>query len=336
VPLVADLADASKNAMLGDAYFLRGLTYHNLVKFWGAVPTPTAPVASAADAAAYTRTPVDGVYAQILSDLDKAATLLPATATDTRRATRTAVMAIRARVLFYKGSQATNASAATDLQAALDAANSVLAGRDTLVVPYASLFTATGTNTSEDIFRVPFTAAQSNSLGNYWLFAGRHEAEPSSNLNAAYEAGDLRKANTVTNRSSTSSRLQGVKYPLVAGTDHPHVIRLAELVLIKAEVLARQNKLAAAVDEYNKVRVRAGLRKHVLGTDVTTQADVIAAITKERRIELALEGDRWPDLVRQGLAVTVRNLADRPGQALFPIPLRDMATSPLLVQNPGY
>jgi hypothetical protein len=114
-----------------------------------------------------------------------------------------------------------------------------------------------------------------------------------------------------------------------------HVIRLAELVLIKAEVLARQNSLAAAVAEYDKVRVRAGLRPHVLGTDVTTQAQVLAAIDAERRLELAFEGDRWPDLVRTGRAATVKALK-KPGFALFPIPLRDTRTSPNLAQNPDY
>ncbi|AHG93612.1 RagB/SusD domain-containing protein (plasmid) [Gemmatirosa kalamazoonensis] len=338
VPKIASIPDATKSQLQGEAYFLRALSYSVLVKFWGAVPTPTTPVASASEAEQYTRTPVAQVYALILSDLDKAAQLIPASNTNTRRATRTAVTALRSRVLFYRAFAGTpSAPNATDLQGALDAANTVLAGRDTLTVPYASLFTATGDNTSEDIFRVSFIASQSNSLGYYWLFAGRHEAEPSANLNSAYEAGDLRKASTVINRPNSTTRLQGVKYPTTAGTEHPHVIRLAELVLIKAEVLARQNNLAAAVAEYDKVRVRAGLRPHVLGTDVKTQADVLAAITKERRIELALEGDRWPDLVRQGLAGTVKSLA-KPGYALFPIPLRDItaAASGALVQNPDY
>jgi hypothetical protein len=338
VPQVSGLTDAQKNQILGEAYFLRALTFHNLVKFWGAVPTPTAPVTTAADAAGYTRTPVAQVYTLILSDLDKAATLIPASNTNTRRATRTAVAAIRARVLLYRAFSASTASpAAADLQGALDAANIVLAGRDTLTVPYGNLFTANGDNTSEDIFRVAFTTSQANLLGYYWLFAGRHEAEPSANLNSAYEAGDLRKPLTVINRPNSTTRLQGVKYPTTVGAEHPHVIRLAELVLLKAEVLARQNNLSAAVAEYNKVRVRAGLKPHVLGTDVKTQADVLAAITKERRIELALEGDRWPDLVRQGLAGTVKTLA-KPGYVLFPIPLRDInaATQGALVQNPDY
>ena len=55
-----------------------------------------------------------------------------------------------------------------------------------------------------------------------------------------------------------------------------------------------------------------------------------------QRLELAFEGDRWPDLIRQGRAVAVKGLASRPGQALFPIPLRDIRTSPNLTQNPGY
>jgi len=114
------------------------------------------------------------------------------------------------------------------------------------------------------------------------------------------------------------------------------VIRLAEIVLIKAEALARLNRLPEAVAEYNKVRIRAGLAVHTLGTQVTSQADVLAAIELERRLELAFEGDRWPDLNRLGKAVAVKSLADRVGQTLFPIPLRDTRTSPNLLQNPGY
>jgi len=103
--------------------------------------------------------------------------------------------------------------------------------------------------------------------------------------------------------------------------------------LIKAEALARLNQLAAAVAEYNKVRVRAGLAPHTLGVQVTTQADVINAIVKERRLELALEGDRWPDLVRLGTATTVLGITQN--QTLFPIPANDVNTAGL-TQNPGY
>ena len=303
------------------------------MKFYGAVPMPLVPVAVASDAAKYTRVPVDQVYTQILADLDKAGTFV-ANTTDTRRATVNAIKAIRARVLFYRG---TTTNSATDLQAALDAANSVLtAMKDTLTVAYPDLFTATGRNTSEDIFRVSFTASESNSLGYYYLYAGRYEASATPDIFATYEAGDVRKAWSVTLRPKSTTRYQATKFPTTIGAEHPHVIRLAELVLIKAEILARQNNLAGAVAEYNKVRVRAGLPKHVLGTEVTTQADVLAAIDKDRRLELAFEGDRWPDLVRQGRAVALKGIADRAYQVLFPIPVHDITTTPGLTQNPGY
>ena len=336
VPQVAGIPDTTKNRILGEAYALRALAFHNLVKFWGAVPTPTAPVTGPAEAAAYTRTAVPEVYAQILADLDQAARLIPATSTNTRTVTLNAVRALRARVLFYRAGLP-GANAAADYQAALDAAQSVLGAlRDTLTVPYADLFAAAGTVTSEDIFRVSFITAESNGMGSYYLRDGRGEVAPSANVDAAYPAGDARKAWSIRPTGVPARPLNGSKYSTVAGTEHVHVIRLAELVLIKAEVLARQGSLAAAVAEYNKVRVRAGLRPHALNADVTTQAQVLAAIDLERRLELAFEGDRWPDLNRRGVAAQVKGFTDRPNQALFPIPLRDIRTSPNLTQNPGY
>jgi hypothetical protein len=334
VPTLANIPDATKKDILGQAYFLRALSYHNLVKLWGAVPMPLAPVVAASDASKYTRTPVDQVYTQILSDLDQAEQDI--STTDTRRGTQAGVKAIRARVLFYRAGLTGNATSAADYQAALAQANAVLTGRDTLTTAFPDLFSATGSNTSEDIFRVSFTPSEENLVGYYYLYAGRYEVVPTASLNAAFETGDVRKSWTIQFRPGSTTRLQGTKFPTTIGSEHVHVIRLAELVLIKAEVLARQNNLAAAVAEYNKVRARAGLNAHVLGTDVKTQADVLAAIDRDRRAELAFEGDRWPDLVRQGRAVAVKGLADRPGQVLFPIPLSDMNTTPGLIQNPGY
>lgn len=333
VPAVAEIDQDTKDEVMGEAYFLRALAYHNLVKFWGDVPMPLVPVQSADDASAYTRTPVLQVYTQILSDLDNAAAMISNTS-DTRRATPMAVEAIRARVLFYRASVA-GANAAADYQAALDAANVVLAGRDELTVPFGNLFTATGTDTDEDIFRVSFTPSESNSLGYYWLYAGRTEVRPTKELANSFDAIDLRAPYTFGPRTSGSSTLEATKWPTTIGAEHPHVIRLAELVLIKAEALARLNQLPAAVTEYNKVRARAGLPAHVIGVDVTSLDDVLAAILLERRHEFAFEGDRWPDLVRLGLAGTVKVL-DKPGYVLFPIPLSDITTTPGLTQNPDY
>jgi hypothetical protein len=334
VTALTNVPEATKREILGEAHFLRALSLHDLVKLWGAVPMPLAPITSAADAATFTRAPIDAVYDQILRDLDSAAADV-ANATDTRHATASAVKALRARVLFYRASTA-GANAAADYKAALEAVNAVLAGRDTLTVSYADLFSATGASTAEDIFRVTFTPAESNRLGYYYLYAGRYEVAAAPELVAAYEPNDLRKAWSIAPRPGATNQFQATKFPTTVGAEHPHVIRLAELVLMKAEILARQGDLAGAVAEYDKVRVRAGLPKHVLGVDVATQQDVLAAIDHERRLELAFEGDRWPDLNRQGRAAATKGFTDRAYQTLFPIPLRDVITAPGLVQNPGY
>jgi hypothetical protein len=336
VPGLAGVADSVKNDVIGQAYLMRALSFHNLVKLWGPVPIPIAPAASPTDAESYTRAPVNDVYTQILSDIDKAQTLITNT-TNTRFATPLAARALRARVLFYRASLTGNSNAAADYQKALDEANAVFAAKgEALTVAYADLFTAVGTNTAEDVWRIAYTTTESNSLGNYYLTAGRAEIAPSPSLDAAYPAGDLRKAYSISPGGSVNRPLSGNKFRARPGTEHIHVIRLAELILIKAEILARQSKLPEAVAEYNITRTRAGLARHTLGTQVTTQAEVLAAIDLERRLEMAMEGDRWPDLLRQNRAVAVKSFADRPWQALFPIPLRDIRTSPKLTQNAGY
>jgi hypothetical protein len=323
VPNVTGLTDKEKNQILGEAHFLRALHYSNLVKFWGDIPMPLEPLDSPAEAAALTRTPKDQVYPQILVDLTEAERLMT-TAKQPRQASLGAVRALRARVMLYVG----------NYQNALDAANAVQAMGYSLAPQFENLFTDEGTDTPEDIFRVSFTATEFNEVGYYYLFDGRWEVAPTANLYAAYSAGDRRRDITL---GKDGSDYEGRKYPTTIGAEDVHVIRFAEVLLIKAEALARLNRLPEAVAEYNKVRVRAGLAPHVLGTDVTTQADVLNAIWNERRLELALEGDRWPDLIRTGRAMTVLGLpSNRAFQLLYPIPSRELIVSPALTQNPGY
>jgi starch-binding outer membrane protein, SusD/RagB family len=323
VPNVPGLTAAQKNQILGEAHFLRALHYHNLVKFWGDVPMPLEPLESPADAAQLTRTPKAQVYTQILSDLTQAEQLMT-TAKQPRQASLGAARALRARVMLYM----------ENYQGALDAANTVQAMSYSLAPAFESLFTDEGTDTPEDVFRVSFTATEYNELGYYYLFDGRWEVAPTANLYAAYSATDARRRFTA---GKDGSDYEGTKFPTTIGAEDLHVIRFAEVVLIKAEALARLNRLPEAVTEYNKIRVRAKLAPHVLGVDVTSQANVLTAIENERRLELALEGDRFPDLVRTGRAMAVLGLpANRAFQLLYPIPSRELIVSPALTQNPGY
>jgi hypothetical protein len=321
VPSLPDLEETEKNEILGEARFLRALHYHNLVKLYGDVPLRLQSV-SLDEAPDIARSPVAEVYARIAADLEAAEGLVTKTEPATR-VTAGAVDALQARVALYQG----------DYPTAVAEADEVLGQGYTLAATYPELFDPEEQDTPEDILKVTFTAQQFTLIGFYYnLDEGRGELAPSQSLIDAYDPADERLAWSILGTEEGSA--SGVKFPTTIGAEDFHVIRLAEVLLIKAEALARQDDLGGAVDGYNPVRTRAGLAAHTLGTDVTTQADVLAAIDLERRLELALEGDRWPDLVRTGRAVEVMGIPEF--QTLYPIPQTEIDVAPGITQNPGY
>lgn len=104
-----------------------------------------------------------------------------------------------------------------------------------------------------------------------------------------------------------------------------YIIRLADTYLMEAEALGSGSRAQALLDA---VRARVGL-----GSVPVT----LAAIKKERRLELAGEGHRFFDLVRWGDAAAA--LSDRGFDAgtdeIFPIPYTEL-NGTKLKQNPNY
>jgi hypothetical protein len=117
-----------------------------------------------------------------------------------------------------------------------------------------------------------------------------------------------------------------------------HILRYAEVLLIKAEAANELGNTGPAIGYLNMVRARAGLKP----TTAASQADVRIAIWKERRVELAMEHDRFWDLVRQGRAAQVMIASGKTNfvagkNELLPIPSTEIAVSGgRLKQNPGY
>lgn len=342
VPNVTDLSDDDKNQILGEAYFLRALNHHNLARLWGGVPLRTSRVKTIDEASSATRATLAEVYTQILADLQQAEDRMVVDRAHTT-GSLVAVHALRARVLLYRASPAPLGLGTNDWAAVEEATDSVFARTELALAPaYADLF-GTG-ETPEDIFRVAFNDQDQGSVSYYYMvksLGGRRELAPTSDIRGAYEAGDARRDWSVKTDPINASRFYASKFPSVSSTEHIHVIRLAEVFLTRAEARARQGNLAGAVDDYNRLRARAGLAAHVLGVDVTTEAEVLSAIWQERRIELAFEGDRWSELVRTGRVVdvmTVHNGNTFPAfQSLYPIPQEEIdVTQGQLSQNPGY
>lgn len=327
VPNLTVMTQAERDVVLGQAYFVRALAYHDLIRIFGqpgglGVPLRLQPPTSIEETFVVTRATTAQVYTQIMADLAAAEPLL-AGLTDRHQATQTAVRALRARVQLYN----------KDYAGALASSRQVITTPGySLAANFADLFTAGVSSTPENIFELTFTASDASNLGFYYIskpLGGRREIAPSASFYNTFAANDTRRSVTAKPRNATS--YYGAKFPSPAGDDDFHVIRLAEVILIKAEAHAQLNQLDSAAVEVNKIRTRAGL------PPVTVPfASVAAAMTEieaQRRWELALEGHRWPDLVRWGIAAATYGI-----QGLYPIPQReiDVTKQGSLVQNPGY
>ncbi|PSD43574.1 hypothetical protein C7E23_16905 [Elizabethkingia anophelis] len=181
---------------------------------------------------------------------------------------------------------------------------------------------------------------------------------PSQALEDAFEPGDIRKQFTILREGQTTPEGDLIKKgdPLSVDTynykayvpkadqnptcgqgsvQNIRVLRFAEILLINAEAANELGNTGAAQASLNKVRNRAKLGD----TTASSQAGLRTAIWHERRVELAMEGDRFVDLVRTGQAATV--LAPYGFKAgkneLFPIPFNAITQSQnVLTQNPGY
>jgi hypothetical protein len=297
------------------------------------VPIRTTPTTSIEETFNVSRATVGAVYTQIYADLAQAANLLPDDGL-TRRPSLGAVIALRSRVELYQKNYAASLADATSV---IDDFGYRLAPR------YSDLFTADGSDTPEDIFRLTFTPQDANEVGFYYLsrtFGGRREIAPTGALRSLYEATDTRRDWNIS--FDPRNRRYGSKYPTPIGSEDLHVIRLAEVYLIKAEDEAQLNLLPEAVATLNVVRARAGASLYVFGTaGVTTKQEIIDLVIKERRLELAFEGHRFPDLKRLGIFIAVLSAFNgdqvSAEQERYPIPQAEIdVTGPSLQQNPGY
>jgi hypothetical protein len=114
-------------------------------------------------------------------------------------------------------------------------------------------------------------------------------------------------------------------------------LRYAEVLLMKAEALNELGLTTEAIPLLNQIRTRAGLAN----TTAVLQGDVRTAIWKERRVEMAMEHDRFFDLVRTGQAQAAFAVDGKTfvtgKHELFPLPQAFIAqTGGLSTQNPGY
>ncbi len=321
------VGDANKGNIEGQARFIRGAMYFELVKLYGksfndgtpasnpAIPLVLTPTGTIGDADNRTRNTVAEVYTQVLDDLTKAETLLPATQTGgTGFATKGAAQAMLARVYLQQ----------QNFTAARDAANRVITAKtSSLASTFAGAFVDASTET---IFKIVVTDQDGvNSLNTYYgstRVSGRGDIRVQSKFRQLYGATDVRGLffTTVSNNVFTN------KFNDRFG-DVP-VIRLAEMYLVRAETNLRLNSSvgAAPLEDVNMIRGRAA------ATPLT--AVTLADVLLERRLELAFEGQQIADVKRT--AGTIGTTPYNANNLVLPIPQREIDTNKQLTQNPGY
>ncbi|MBX2966700.1 MAG: RagB/SusD family nutrient uptake outer membrane protein [Cyclobacteriaceae bacterium] len=355
--------------ILGEAAFLRAFHYYNLVKMFGGVPLIIQ--ASNSTAPSETQKPRNTeaeVYAQIIIDLEFAIANLPDVysndaSVNKARATKGAANALMAKVQAQKPNR--------DYNKVLEHCNAVInspAGYQ-LLTEYAHLWDGNHYNNAESIIEVQFVGGPEANWGPQLLLppslsgdSWRKFVTPSRDLVNAFDSeGDNVRKNVSILFESVNwvdefwSATTGGSVPFAykwksangwASTNRQYLLRLADIILLKAEALNELNQLEEARTELNRVRSRVGLG----ATPATDKATMALAIEKERRLELCQEAQRWDDLKRYGKAVSVMNnlveinlLTGQPKvfnmtdeKLLLPIPQSERNRNPNLGQNPGY
>jgi hypothetical protein len=326
VPAVTDptLSTAEKNRILGEAYFIRALSYFDLARGWGGVQLQLEPTNDLNSLKGVKRSTLDQTYDQVLADLIKAETLLTEDATTRNRAQKSTVFALRARLHLYRKQWADAESYATQV---------INNPKFALVKPYNAFFT-TPFQSTESVLELAFSPNDRNTFWNLWYpssAGGQYTLKPSEALIAKLNnptIGGSRKSLI----AGTGNAVYGVLYNTAGtSTDPAYLIRIAELYLIRAEARAQLNKLTEAAADLNIIRARAD----VPATAADTQSALLQAIEDENAVEFAFEAHRWFDLTRTERATAVLGLTDR-NFWLFPLPLSDVQSDPDLTQNPGY
>nr|WP_068893428.1 RagB/SusD family nutrient uptake outer membrane protein [Pedobacter panaciterrae] len=336
VPLLADglVSQADKNQILGEAYFLRGLSYFDLGKTYGGVQIVLEPATSANAHKGVRRSTLEQTYAQALSDLNNAENLLSATI-NRNKANKFTAYALKARLYLY--------TKKWDL-AEEYASKSIASTNFELVKPYATFFTSK--NSRESIFEIAFSTSDKSSFYTNWRSpeqGGRHDYIPERGF-----VGLILNPNLGGSRKSLLFQTPQGVYDLIQygnqdGTSSIFILRIAEQYLIRAEARAHKTvpDLQGAVEDLNKIKGRADVPLLTYTPQLTVN-EVLLTIENERRFELPFEGHRFIDIVRTGRAAEVFGAVNvnlkNPNFWVFPIPQSEIINDPDLAgdQNPGY
>lgn len=334
----ADVTEAQRDELVGQALFIRAYHYFNLVRLFGGVFIVTEPL-EAAQARKVNRSSVDDTYNLITKDLEAAVDLASAkpysqiTSTDLGRANSWSAKALLAKVYLTLPVPRT-ADALTLL-------NDVIANSGYgLESSFARVFAINNEMNREILFAVRYKAGLvglGNPMANMFAPASSGDAVINGDGNGFnYPTTSIYGA-FVTNNATFSDARRGVTVAVYANSTTPYyvnkffskvvvagdaendftVLRFSDVLLMKAEAQGYDGAAGSSVGLINQIRERAGAGNYTTGSftsafykypsagtgAIESAADFQTALLKERRLEFAFENQRLFDLIRFGQAV---------------------------------
>ncbi len=379
VPLVPVMSENIRKRCIGEGRFLRALYYYHLVRVFGDVPLYTN-VITVEQATVIGRSPRQDVYNQIIADLKIAETQLPNTysGADKGRASAGSAKGLLAAVYLTLGDKTNAAAKAKEVidnkslygydlwtnygdNFSLDTEN----GKESLFeVQYRSgggQWSDFGAGHKLNTFFAPRAQDIVQSSGYGWNVPSKDFADAYEKTGSAYSTITDKRRNATMwipgdQFSGYTQPAQLVGSPLglnvrkyfvpVANTLGDNggwtcalnvpIMRYAEVLLIYAEAAGPALGKPAA----DMVRARAGLAPLPAGL---SDAQWLAAIYNERRLEFGFEMHRWYDLLRHPDAnyfLTVMRAAGKTNiqakHRYMPIPQGERDKNANLTQNTGY
>ncbi len=360
--------DADKKLALqyqGEAKTIRAYAYFQLTRMFGRLPLIDKSY-TAEELGKLPQASTAELYQFIINDLTEAIEVLPDSysALYPGRITKYTAAGILAKAQLYNKNYNAVASLCDMI---------ISSGNFELLPVFRNYFSVAGKNSKESIFEI-----QSSTLGNtngeatyleYSYQQGpRNNAPanmqgwgfnvPSQDLIDFYtERGEvIRPATTLLYRGTKTPEGDSIKWqcenPVYNGkaytpsydntwafngygfNQNVRILRYADILLMYAEAVtqgATPGSMTAA-EAFNEVRTRAGMP--------TIASPTLQQIWDERRAELALEQDRFFDLIRTGQAQAVFaaiGLTFNPDKNnVYPIPSNQLDLNPNLTQNPNY
>ena len=352
---------------VAEAKALRAMLYFYLVRSFGDVPLKTTATSNDDEIVNLAKSPQADVLAQIVADLNeaepKAALTYGSQASDKGRFTRYTINALQADVYLWMDKYAE----------AMAACDKVINSKRFGLVAYSSAWFNTvfrTGNSNESIFEFQFDAQKLNSFYYFFAISSKHFVAANKVTDQAYGSDDLNGFKDARGDGASVRASDGLiwKYvgknatDLIASGDsytHWFVYRYSDVLLMKAEALARLNRGQEALDIVTVIRNRANaLAVTNNHPDPANVDDVSRFILEERCREFMFEGKRWYDVLRyvkRNNYAQIGYLQDMvagivPANSVhtaqtkmldhnshyFPIYFYELQTNKSLVQNPFY